>query len=165
MTTKRFCFYCGSPLQTVVNAAGQARLLCPRCHAKFYRNPVPAVAALVLKGDELLLVRRAAPPFEGSWCLPGGFIESGERVLEALARELKEETGLEVKGARLIDVVSFVDENPEGKGVIIIGYRVNGFEGEPRPGDDAQEVRFFPLADLPPIPFSSHRALIDKIKR
>ena len=164
MTIKRFCFYCGGPLQTVENEMRQVRLWCPRCHVKFYKNPVPAVAALVLRGDDLLLVRRAAPPFEGSWCLPGGFIESGERVLDALARELKEETGLKKKEAELVDVVSFVDENPEGKGVIIIGYRVGRFEGEPRPGDDAREVRFFPLSDLPPIPFSSHRALIEKIR-
>ncbi len=164
MTIKRYCFYCGTPLERVGEAEGHVRLVCPTCHAKFYKNPIPAVAALVVKGEELLLVKRAAPPLVGSWCLPGGFIESGEDVSEALARELYEETGLRVKSSRLVNVISYVDENPEGKGVIIIGYRVEAFEGNPRPGDDAQEVKFFPLTDLPPIPFSSHVALIGKIK-
>ena len=122
------------------------------------------MAALVVREDQLLLVKRAVPPVVGSWCLPGGFIESGEDVSEALARELYEETGLRVKASRLVDVISFVDENPEGKGVIIIGYRVDAFEGQPCPGDDAQEVRFFPLAKLPPIPFSSHVGLIERLK-
>lgn len=151
-------------MKSVGEADGHFRLVCPKCHAKFYKNPIPAVAALVLKGEELLLVRRAAPPLVGSWCLPGGFIESGEDISEALARELYEETGLRVKTSRLVDVISYVDENPEGKGVIIIGYRVDVFEGNPRPGDDADDVRFFPLNDLPPIPFSSHMGLIGKIK-
>ncbi len=143
---------------------GHVRLVCPKCHAKFYKNPIPAVAALVRRGGDLLLVKRAAPPLEGSWCLPGGFVESGEEVSEALARELLEETGLRVKTSHLVDVISFVDENPEGKGVIIIGYQVDTFDGDPTPGDDAGEVRFFPLSNLPPIPFSSHRALIERIR-
>ena len=164
MTIKRYCFYCGTPLKSVGETDERFRLVCPNCHAKFYKNPIPAVAALVLKGNQLLLVKRAAPPLVGSWCLPGGFIESGEDVSEALARELYEETGLRVKTSRLVDVISYVDENPEGKGVIIIGYRVDTFEGQPRPGDDAQEVRFFPFSDLPPIPFSSHVGLIKKIR-
>jgi len=164
VTIERYCFYCGTPLKTVNGSREHFRLVCPNCHAKFYKNPIPAVAALVLKEGKLLLVRRAAPPLEGSWCLPGGFVEAGEDVREALRRELFEETGLHAKEARLVDVISFVNENPEGRGVVIIGYRVGAFEGNPRPGDDAEALRFFPLTELPPIPFSSHVALIEKVK-
>ena len=144
--------------------SGRKRLVCPNCHAKFYKNPVPAVAALVVKGKTLLLVRRAVPPHEGAWCLPGGFVESGEDTRTALSRELFEETGLRKKAASLVDVVTFVDPAPEGKGVIIIGYRVTDFDGNLKAGDDAREVRFFPLNNLPDVPFSSHKILISQIK-
>ena len=167
MTTERYCSYCGTSLKTHVNGeevTNKERLVCPVCHAKFYRNPLPAVAALVLREGELLLVRRAAPPFEGSWCLPGGFVESGEDTIQALLRELFEETGLRGHHPHLIDVATFVDPRPGGKGVIIIGYRVSSYEGILHPGDDAKEARFFTLDALPPIPFSTHRTLIEKIK-
>ncbi len=160
MTVERFCFYCGTRLEAKGGRNGHSRLFCPACHAKFYKNPIPAVAALVVERGTLLLVRRAVPPFEGSWCLPGGFVESGEDVRQALFRELFEETGLKGRDAILIDVASFVDDRPEGKGVIILGYRVNAFEGSLRPGDDAKDARFFDLNTLPAIPFSTHRALI-----
>lgn len=166
MTIERFCFYCGTPLQTIKKGAEERiRYICPRCHTKFYSNPIPAVAALVLREGKILLVKRAVPPFVGSWCLPGGFVESGEDTYEALSRELLEETGLKGKPSNLIDVVSFVDSKPEGKGVVIIGYKVMSFKGRLRPGDDADEVRFFPLNELPPIPFSSHRTLIERMQQ
>jgi len=168
LITERYCFYCGTQLEVVKKETGagkKMRFFCPKCHAKFYSNPVPAVAALVLQDEKLLLVRRAVPPNAGSWCLPGGFVESGESTLEALSRELFEETGLREKATTLIDVVSFVDSDPDRKGVIIIGYMVGTFEGQLRPGDDAEEVRFFSLNDLPSIPFSSHRALIGRIQQ
>jgi len=117
-----------------------------------------------VKGESLLLVRRAVPPHEGAWCLPGGFVESGEDTQTALMRELFEETGLRKKVASLVDVVTFIDPAPEGRGVIIIGYRVTDFDGDLKAGDDAREVRFFPLNALPAIPFSSHKALISQIK-
>ena len=79
-------------------------------------------------------------------------------------RELFEESGLRKKVASLVDVVTFIDPAPEGRGVIIIGYRVTDFDGDLKAGDDAREVRFFPLNALPAIPFSSHKALISQIK-
>jgi len=163
VTIKRYCFYCGTPLEHVGESEGHFRLVCPNCHAKFYKNPIPAVAALVVKGNELLLVKRAVPPSKGEWCLPGGFVESGEDVQEALFRELREETGLRGQSAVLIDVISPVETPSAGNGVILIGYRIETWEGIPVPGDDAEDVKFFPLDALPPIPFSSHRAFVARI--
>ena len=91
-------------------------------------------------------------------------MESGEDTIQALLRELSEETGLRGHHPHLIDVATFVDPRPGGKGVIIIGYRVSSYEGILHPGDDAKEARFFTLDALPPIPFSTHRTLIEKIK-
>ncbi len=166
MTIKRFCFYCGTPLRLRENPAGseeKGRYYCPRCHAKFYSNPIPAVVAVVVKERRILLVKRAVPPSKGAWCLPGGFVESGEDLQQALFRELREETGLRGRASTLIDVISHVESPPSGKGVILIGYRIDAWEGTLAPGDDAEEVRFFPFDSLPPIPFSSHRAFVMRI--
>ena len=164
--TERFCSYCGSPLQPVVDSSAnprKGRYICPICHRKFYSNPIPAVVALVLNQETLLLVKRAVPPFEGAWCLPGGFVESGEDIQEALSRELQEETGLRVTRSSLIDVVSFIENPPRGRGVILIGYRIEAWEGTLKPGDDASNAKFFPVDSLPLIPFSSHRTFITQV--
>jgi 8-oxo-dGTP diphosphatase len=71
-------------------------------------RPVPAVGVVVLKSDEVLLVRRGTPPRLGQWSLPGGRIEFGETVEAAALRELKEETGVEAELLGLIEVVDAI---------------------------------------------------------
>ena len=140
------------------------RLYCKRCDRILYENPVPATAAVVLNNEHhLLLVKRAMEPAKGTWCLPGGFVEVDETPGEGVVRELQEETGLKGTVEQLIDVVS-EDSSFYGP-LIIIGYRIAPQGGTLRAGDDAAEVRYFPLADLPQVAFASHRAIIDTIAR
>jgi 8-oxo-dGTP diphosphatase len=111
-----------------------------------WTNPVPAVGVVCLRGDEVLLIRRAKPPRVGEWSLPGGRIEPGERAVEAAIRELREETGIEAEIAGLIDVVDGVF--PEaGRHYVLIDYAARWVAGEPVAGDDAAEARFMPLAE------------------
>ncbi len=104
-------------------------------------------------GDQVLLIRRGHPPFEGSWALPGGFVEvgdqlgaQGEELLDAAARELREETGLE--GFQLTQVGAFgaPDRDPRGR-VISVLYRGECREPLPNPvgGDDAADARWVSL--------------------
>jgi 8-oxo-dGTP diphosphatase len=102
-----------------------------------------------LRGDDLILVRRAKPPLEGQWSLPGGRLEWGERAAEAALRELKEETGCTAALVGLIDVVDAIlgrsrqaDGGPWGH-YVLIDYAARWVAGEPRAGDDASEARFF----------------------
>jgi 8-oxo-dGTP diphosphatase len=112
------------------------------------RRPVAAVGVVCFRGADVLLVRRGAPPFENHWSLPGGRIEWGERAADAALRELKEETGCTARLAGLIDVVDAVlrrsgaGEPPWGH-YVLIDYAAVWLAGEPRPGDDAREARFF----------------------
>ncbi len=86
------CSYCGAPF-----AAGQPwPRLCARCGQWSYRNPLPVTVVLLPVGDGLLAVRRAHSPGEGRLALPGGFVELPESWQEAGARELREETGVEI---------------------------------------------------------------------
>lgn len=160
---KRFCSLCGEQLEGISHD-GRMRLYCRTCDTINYENPLPATAAVVLDHDEhLLLVKRGMEPGKGKWCLPGGFVELDESPSEGVLRELHEETGLRGEVIQLIEAV--YEESPFYGPLIIIGYVVTPQGGRLQAGDDAAEVQYFPLADLPPVAFDSHQTLIDKITR
>lgn len=108
--------------------------------------PVPAVGVVCFRGEDVLLIRRARPPRQGEWSLPGGRIEPGERAVEAALRELREEAGVEARLEGLIDVVDGVF--PErGLHYVLIDYLAIWTDGEPVAGDDAAEAVFVPFAE------------------
>ena len=110
-------------------------------------RPVPAVGVVVLRGEEVLLVRRGTPPRLGQWSLPGGRIEFGETVEAAAIRELTEETGVVAELLGLIEVVDGVFTSRTSGGVtrhyVLIDFAARWLSGEPVAGDDAAEARFF----------------------
>ncbi len=95
----------------------------------------------------ILLIRRASDPYEGQWALPGGFVEVGETLEEAAAREAKEETGFEIDIVRLIGVYSDPDRDPRGHNVSCV-YLACLREGEPTPASDATEVSFLDPSEV-----------------
>src|SRR5579859_5012962 len=100
----RFCPDCGTELP----AAADERLLaqtCPACKAIHWRNAKPCAGALIVRDGQVLLGRRAVAPARGAWDIPGGFLEPWEVPAEAAIREVREETGLEVRVATLLSVV------------------------------------------------------------
>ena len=103
----------------------------------------------------ILLVRRANDPFAGSWALPGGFVDAGERVADAAARELGEETGVAADPARLelLGVFDTPGRDPRGPTVSVV--YVLRTEGEPAAegADDASDAAWHPLDVLPPLAF------------
>jgi len=158
-----FCPKCGGGLE-VREHDGVPRLQCGRCGFVFYQNPVPAVGAILLREGNVVLVRRKYEPRAGDWSLPAGFVEYGEHHKEALVREVKEETNLDIRIRQLFDVYTAMDD-PRTH-VIIILYLADIVGGELRAGDDAVEARFFPLDDLPAnIAFSCHRYALEQVKQ
>ena len=102
MQTKTHCPFCGNPLIKKV-LEGQQRLFCGQCSVPLYENPIPATCTVVVDGDrQILLVKRSIEPKSGQWCLPGGFMELGEKPEQAALRELKEETGLSGRIEKLL---------------------------------------------------------------
>lgn len=141
-----------------------------------YRGPSLATDALVEVrigdgGDPgLVLVRRGRPPFEGRWALPGGFVEVGETVEEACAREVREETGLDVEVVRLLGVYSDPKRDPRGHVVSAVfvvrpvgGTAAEAWEADLAGGDDAAEARAFPLDDLPELAFDHGDIVADYV--
>jgi len=108
---------------------------------------VPAVGVICLRGDQVLLIRRGKPPMLGSWSLPGGRIEPGERAVDAALRELAEETGVVAELTGLIDVVDGIFPDA-GRHFLLIDYAARWISGEPVAGDDALEARFVALSDV-----------------
>ena len=161
-TQPAYCLICGSPLTTAV-VAGRERLVCTECGYVHYLNPVPAVGLIVEMDDGVVFIRRGHPPHEGEWALPSGFIEADEGVQEAARRECEEETGLKVELVELFGVYSF-PEGPPTSGIIVF-YRAKPIGGRLRAGDDASEVRIFPPDQMPPVPFRTHRQVLERWRR
>lgn len=108
----------------------------------------PCVGAIVLDGaGRLLLVRRGTPPGKGLWSLPGGRVEDGETDAQALARELAEETGLDITVGPLVG--SVFRPAPDDGVYEIRDYACIAHGGALRPGDDAEDVRWIPPEELP----------------
>ncbi len=157
MKKKTQCHFCGSKLDRK-DVDGRNRLFCNECNVPIYENPLPASAAVVLKGRQVLLVKRAVEPELGKWCLPGGFLELDETPEQGCLRELKEETGL--TGNNLILRGVYRSKNPFYTAVALIGFQVEQVEGEAVAGDDCDDIRYYDIDQVPPLAFKSHRQLL-----
>jgi 8-oxo-dGTP diphosphatase len=105
-----------------------------------------AVGAIVVTDDELLLIRRGHGPGAGEWSVPGGRVEGGEMLAEAVVREVAEETGLEAVCGPLVGVAERIHDD---RHFVILDFHVTVLERqEPTAGDDAVEARWVPLADV-----------------
>lgn len=102
MSAPRFCLQCGGALTTMIPAGDdRARLCCTACGFIHYQNPKILVSCIVSWGDKVLWMQRAQPPRQGLWSIPSGFMERGETLQEAAARELYEECGVRIDPASL----------------------------------------------------------------
>jgi 8-oxo-dGTP diphosphatase len=110
------------------------------------------VGAVVLDGDRVLLVKRGHPPLKGEWSLPGGTVELGETLEAAVAREVLEETGLEVSVGQVVEVLDRVDRSPDGRieyHFVIVDYVCAVRGGSIASGSDAEDARWVTIRELP----------------
>jgi len=159
----KYCPVCGDFLkEKYLKEEGHTRLVCPGCGFIFYMNPTPAVAVLLFRDNNILLVKRKCEPKKGDWTLPAGYMEYNETAEETAIRETKEETNLTIEVKNLFAVLPGFDDSRTH--VILIIYSGEIKSGELKPGDDASEVRFFSLNNLPDnIAFSAHREVLRRL--
>lgn len=142
----RFCPPCGGALEKRSLKAGDPdRLVCAACGFVFYLDPKVAVGTIITTGDaRLVLVRRAIEPGYGLWVFPGGFVDRGEELVTAARREAREESGLEVRLDRLVNIYSY----PKAA-VIIVVYAATAMSGELCGDEECLEARLFSTDELP----------------
>ena len=115
------------------------------------KKPVVGVGAVILDGDKILLEKRKNEPSKGKWSVPGGLVELGESVEQAVIREVKEETGLEVYEPRLVDVVNYVSLGEKGAVIyhyVIVDYLVTVKSGNPKAASDAEALKWVPFNEV-----------------
>ena len=150
---RKYCHYCSGQVELKMEG-DMLRDYCPVCKVYFYENPLPVVSTILVKDRQVLLVKRANEPYQGQWCLPSGFAESGESIAEAALRELEEETGMSGQIVHLQDVDSC--SNYYYGDLLFLTFAVEDIGGTPRAGDDAVAVRYFPIEKTPSLAFLSN---------
>lgn len=121
---------------------------------EFPEVPLVGVGAIVVEDSRILLVKRAHPPLQAQWSIPGGVLEVGELVREAAVREAREETGLIVEPGELLGVYDRVLRDIEHRvqyHYVLIDFLCRRVGGELLAASDASEVRWFTREELPPL--------------
>lgn len=142
----RHCPMCGGRLESrVVLQHEPPRLVCSACGFVFYVDPKVAVGAIATHDGGVVLLRRAIEPGYGKWVFPGGYVDRGETLEQAVRREALEEINAEIRVGPLLNAYSY-----EGGPVIVIVFAAELVAGqEIRGGDEALEVRLFSAAEIP----------------
>jgi ADP-ribose pyrophosphatase YjhB (NUDIX family) len=143
----RFCPSCASPLEEK-DVDGHLRPVCTECGRTIFYDPKVSAICIVERGDKLLLVKRGNEPGYGLWSLPGGYVDRGEVVEAAAAREVWEETGLTVEINRLVGLFS-----ESGNPVMVAAFAAKETGGLLTTGPETLDLGFFSLDDLPPLAF------------
>ncbi len=117
-----------------------------------WKRPSVTADGIVTRGNEILLIKRGKEPFKGSYALPGGFLEYGEKMEECVVREVLEETGMKTTVIDLVGVYSAPDRDPRGHFVTAV-YHLQPISGVARGGDDASAAEWMPMDKLPKLAF------------
>jgi 8-oxo-dGTP diphosphatase len=113
--------------------------------------PVCAVGAIIFKQDSVLLVKRGKAPAFGKWSIPGGAVHLGESLENAITREVREETCLEIRPVQLAKVVDRIFKDEDGNiqyHFVIVDFLCEVLGGEPKPCSDAADVGYFAVTNL-----------------
>jgi len=118
---------------------------------EYPESPIVGVGGVIFDGASVLLAKRGQEPAKGTWSLPGGAVELGERVVDALKREIQEEVGIEIEVGGLVRVLERIIQD-QGNRVryhyVIIDYWGWKVSGHPTPGSDTSDICFVPLEGI-----------------
>jgi ADP-ribose pyrophosphatase YjhB (NUDIX family) len=157
-----YCPLCGKELH-VNSIEGKTRKNCHSCGFVYYKNPLPCVSIIGIKGNKIALIKRGIEPSKGSWAPPSGFMEAEEKPEETALRELYEETSL--KG-EIIDLLGVHTQDTKIYGsLLIIIFLVRISEGNIKAGDDALDAKFFNFEEIPEMNHDFYNTAIKKAKK
>jgi 8-oxo-dGTP diphosphatase len=114
-------------------------------------RPILGVGAVIIHRERVLLVRRATEPLKGEWSVPGGMVELGEKLHQAVRREVLEETGLQVEPGEVLDVFDSIFQDQQGRTqyhYVVIDYLCHSMSEEAKAASDVSEVRWVRADEL-----------------
>lgn len=149
-----FCPHCGGPIGTRF-VGGEDRPFCATCRATFYQDPKLAVAVLVDNDGRLVFQQRKIDPGKGKWTFPSGYVERCERIEDAAVREVREETGLEVRLTNLLGLFSHT-----GNPVALAVYTADPIGGTITVSEESHQVAYFSPAELPDLAFEHDSEIV-----
>jgi len=120
--------------------------------------PIVGVGGVIISNHRALLIQRGSPPLEGHWSIPGGLLEIGETLLEGVKRELREETGIEVRPLDLIEVFERIELDGSGRAryhYVVLDYLCEAVSGEAHAGSDVTDVAWASAEELAQFSLSS----------
>ena len=118
---------------------------------EYPESPIVGVGGVIFDGASVLLAQRGQEPGKGTWSLPGGAVELGEKLIDALKREIREEIGIEIEVGGLIRVLDRIIQDEEKRiryHYVIVDYWGWKVSGQPKPGSDASDVCFVSLKGI-----------------
>lgn len=110
-------------------------------------RPTVAVGAVVMRGQEVLLIQRGRAPFKGHWSIPGGKVEYGESLYKAILREVQEETGVVCEPIGLIGAFESLPSPESNHHYVMVDYAARYVSGDVKAADDAADAEFLPLTE------------------
>jgi 8-oxo-dGTP diphosphatase len=125
---------------------------------EYPNQPVVGVGGVIISNHRALLIRRGNEPLQGHWSIPGGLLEAGETLQEGVKRELREETGIEVRPLDLIEVFERIDLDGSGRTryhYVVLDYLCEALSGEARAGSDVTQVAWAGAEELEQYSLSS----------
>lgn len=146
----------------------RARAPAPHNHMKreYPEAPIVGVGAVIIHDRRVLLVKRGHPPFAGEWSIPGGALELGETVRDAVIREVREETGITVKPNTLLGVYDRVIRDAASRTVyhyVLIDFLCTASSEEINAASDAEEARWFTMEEVSRMPLATDTAEVIRL--
>ncbi len=118
---------------------------------KYPNQPIVGVGGILFQDERVLLVRRGREPARGQWSIPGGAVDTGETLRQAVVREMMEETGIQAEPVALVKILDRIFRDDRGRVAyhyVLVDFLCRFLGGELRAGSDALDARFIPVVDL-----------------
>ncbi len=160
----RFCPICSDELIWLQSGPDRGRMGCKRGHFIHYENPAVTAFAFVERAGSYLVLERGQEPYRGRWELPGGFVEAGESPVEAVRREIFEETGLSVETTSILGAYTS-RYGDEGKWTVDVAFHCRAPTGDLSLSAESSDAAWVSIEQMPSLAFAGERSAFEEFRQ